>query len=84
MSNDTLLANGLEGAFVGCAIIHNRPVLAVYDIDKVIDILMQENGLSREEAVEYFEYNIQGAWVGEGTPIFAYKCSLEELEDICK
>ena len=23
-----------------------------------------------EEAVEYFEFNVAGAWVGEQTPIF--------------
>jgi hypothetical protein len=29
--------------------------------------------MSEEEAVEYFEYNTQGAFVGEHTPVFLYK-----------
>ena len=28
--------------------------------------------MTEEEALEYFDYNVQGAWVGEGTPIFVY------------
>ena len=26
--------------------------------------------MTDEEAVEYFDYNVTGAWVGENTPIF--------------
>ena len=44
--------------------------LAVYDRQKCIEILMERDGMSDEEAVEYFEYNVTGAWVGEYTPIF--------------
>lgn len=83
MEAKTLLANGLDKAFIGYADIHNRPFIAVYDIDKVIEILMEENGMNHEEALEFFYFNIQGAWMGEGTPIFLYKCSLGELEELC-
>jgi hypothetical protein len=41
----------------------------VYDIDKVIDILIKD-GMSVDEAIEYYEYNIAGAYVGENTPSF--------------
>jgi hypothetical protein len=39
-----------------------------YDTDKVIEILMED--MSEDEAWEYFEYNVLGAWVGEHTPVF--------------
>jgi hypothetical protein len=26
--------------------------------------------MSWEEAVEYFDFNVAGAWVGESTPVF--------------
>ena len=29
-----------------------------------------EDGMTEEEAVEYFEFNIIGAWMGEETPCF--------------
>ena len=28
--------------------------------------------MTEEEAVEYFQFNVQGAYVGESTPIFIY------------
>jgi hypothetical protein len=45
-----------------------------YDQDKVIEILMRD--MSEEEAIEYFEFNIAGAWVGESTPFFLQKMDL--------
>lgn len=41
-----------------------------YDTRKVIRLLMGHERMSHEEAIEYFEYNIKGAWVGEHTPVF--------------
>jgi hypothetical protein len=41
----------------------------VYDRDKCIEIL-ESQGMTPEEAQEYFYYNTQGAYVGEQTPIF--------------
>lgn len=45
--------------------------LAVYSISKVIKV-MEGWGMDTEEAVEFFEFNTLGAWMGEGTPIFVY------------
>jgi hypothetical protein len=42
--------------------------VAVYDYAKCIDILAES--MDYEEALEYFEYNVIGAYVGEQTPIF--------------
>jgi hypothetical protein len=47
-----------------------------YDEDKVIEILMERDGMTYEEAVEYFEFNIAGAWVGESTPFFMQRMEL--------
>jgi hypothetical protein len=65
-----LLATGFEDAFIGEALRFgfNEPV-AAYDYDKCLEIL-QRDGMSYEEAVEYFEFNTLGAWVGEQTPVF--------------
>tara|TARA_Y100000593_G_C4200508_1_gene281629 strand:- start:450 stop:656 length:207 start_codon:yes stop_codon:yes gene_type:complete len=62
-----LLADGFEKAFIGTGQQFNKE-LAVYDYDKCIEILAED--MSYEEAVEYFEYNVTGAYVGEGTPVF--------------
>jgi len=44
-----------------------QPIVA-YDYRKVIDIFAED--MSHEEAQEYFDFNVIGAWVGDGTPIF--------------
>jgi hypothetical protein len=41
-----------------------------YNTDKVIELLMEHDKMSYEDALEYFEYNMIGAWVGEHTPVF--------------
>jgi hypothetical protein len=63
-----LLADGLDEAFIGIGWQFNTP-LAVYDRDKCIEIL-ESQGMTPEEAQEYFYYNTQGAYVGEQTPVF--------------
>ena len=50
----------------------------VYSYDKILDILMIEDGMTEREAIDYVEYNIAGAYVGELTPILVR--SLDELE----
>ena len=81
MIDELLLADGFGAAFIGVS--HrfgfDHPV-ATYDIDKCIEILIQD-GMDREEAEEYFEFNTLGAWVGEMTPVFVEVMPLKELRD---
>lgn len=62
-----LLADGFEDAFIGVGRQFNTP-FAIYDRGFCIDILMED--MSNEEAEEFFEYNVQGAYAGESTPVF--------------
>lgn len=74
-----LLANGFEDAFLGEAMRYGfNGRVAAYDYGKCIDILMQD-GMTYEEAEEFFSYNTLGAWVGEQTPVFIEKFSLAEV-----
>jgi len=68
---EALLADGFEGALIGTMRRFNEGPVALYDYDKCIEILMQRDGMSYEEAVEFFEFNTIGAWMGDGTPAFA-------------
>lgn len=65
-----LLADGLEDAFVGIGSAFNAVPVAIYNKDKVIEILMTRDGMTIDEAYEFFDFNIAGAYVGESTPIF--------------
>lgn len=68
-NSQALTADGLDSALVGIARRCGQPTLAVYDIDKCIEHFISE-GMSHEEAVEYFEFNVVGAWMGEHTPLY--------------
>jgi len=76
-----LLADGFEGAFIGIS--HrfgfDAPV-ATYDRETCIEILMRDD-LTREEADEFFEYNVIGSWVGDETPVFVETMSLAEATE---
>jgi hypothetical protein len=73
---EALLADGFEDAILGLAERCSQPHLVVYDAAKCLDILVERDGLSREEAEEYFSFNVTGAWMGEHTPLFLWRpCS---------
>ena len=63
-----LLMDGFDEAFLGYTTRINEPETAVYDYDKMVNLLMMRDGLPYDDAVEYIEFNCQGAWVGERTP----------------
>ena len=64
-----LMADGFEEALIGFGTRFNNPV-TIYDLNKCIDILIKRDGMSQEEAMEYMDFNVLGAYVGEETPIF--------------
>jgi len=65
----TLLMDGFDEAFIGWSRRINEPLLAVYNYDALIRVCVERDGMDFEEAVEYVDYNVVGAWVGEQTPI---------------
>jgi hypothetical protein len=60
-----LLADGFDEAIIGW---EESSCRLIYSIRKCIDILCED--MDEEEAIEYFYYNVQGAYVGEKTPIW--------------
>jgi hypothetical protein len=67
---EALLADGLEDAFIGYTVNHHHSHVAVYDIDKCIEVLVTRDGMTHEEADEYLSFNTLGAFVGENGPIY--------------
>ena len=67
MSDEALLADGFSEALIGMGTRFTYDV-AVYDYEKCIEIL--ERDMSREDAEEYFDFNVSGAYVGDNTPVF--------------
>ena len=62
---DALICTGHDNAIIGTV---GDKVL--YDQDIIIQNL-ENDGMTHEEAVEYFYFNIEGSYMGEKTPIYA-------------
>jgi len=58
-----------DEALIGIGRRCGQPSLAVYDKLLILRLLM-EQGLALSDAIEHFEFNIAGAWVGPHTPRF--------------
>ena len=43
-----------------------------------IDVLMKRDGMNEEDAIDYFYFNVVGAYVGEYTPVFINRATIEE------
>lgn len=71
-----LKADGFNDAIIGVGCRCSKDDILIYDTDKIISILIKKDGMTFEEALEYFNFNILGSWVGEGTPMF-----LRKIED---
>ena len=70
ITEQTMTADGFDEAIIGTVErFGDSEAIILYDKEKVISILMKD--MPREDAEEYFYYNILGAYVGTGTPAFA-------------
>lgn len=61
-----LKADGFDDCILG---VDENTMNLVYSVQKCIDKLV-DDGFSFEDAIEYFEFNVKGAYVGEKTPIY--------------
>lgn len=68
---ELLFADGFDSAILGVIERPGQDPFVVYDARRCIRILMSE-GMNREEATEHFEFNVEGAWVGDRTPGFVW------------
>ena len=72
-----LFANSFDGAIIGVAVGHDSERV-VYNARHMVEILLQEENLTEEEAWEYLEFNTFGSYVGKNTPIYVegidYEC----------
>ena len=75
-----LTASGFDDAIIGVGSRNGRPPLAFYAVERVIEILMDGDGMSNDEAIEFFTFNIEDDRVGELTPIWVYSASESDLQ----
>jgi hypothetical protein len=68
-----------DEALVGVASNFNSYYVACYDEDKCIQIIQNLDNISYDDAVEYFEVNVKGSYMGDNSPIFINIIDEEEL-----
>lgn len=66
---EALFADGFDSAIIGIARRCGQPSLIAYSYDKAVAHLISE-GMSYEDAVEWMEFNVVGAWMGQNTPVW--------------
>lgn len=81
MESNTFFATGFEQAIIGLDT-SNEPFRVIYDKQIMADILQQRDGMNEEDAWEYLQYNVFGAYVGEGTPIYVHKGDHERVLEL--
>ena len=71
-----LFVDGFEDAIIGISERIGRDPIVAYDRDKCIEILANTMEPTDDDddpytmAIEYFDFNVIGAWMGDGTPEF--------------
>ena len=64
-----MLVDGHDDALAG----YDTQGRAIYFVDAIIGRLMQRDGMTQDEAIEFFDFNIECAHVGQFTPIYMYE-----------
>lgn len=69
-----LKIDGHDNAIIGPAMVWRGSEMCdvlVYDAEQIRENLMKQ-GMTYEDAREYIEFNIEGAYVGDGTPVLVW------------
>lgn len=74
-------ADGFDDCLVGLGFQFGSRGTLIYDQKKVIESLMKDGKMNEEEALEYYNFNILGAYVGENMPIFVETCNMQDIND---
>jgi len=61
-----------DQAIIGVSEGFGAKYTVAYDFDKVIELNMKLSEMTYEEAIEWFEYNQVGAYVGDHTPVYIH------------
>ena len=69
LTEDAMIMDGYDDCILGVVERFGNQNHVLYDLEKVFEKLMSD-GMTRDEAQEWYEFNMLGAYVGETTPSF--------------
>jgi hypothetical protein len=67
---------GFDSAIIGTASIWNgkeRVEVLVYDIYLMVKQLVIRDGMTKDEALEYIDFNIENVYIGKDTPVIVWE-----------
>jgi hypothetical protein len=65
-----IILDGLDNAIIGIVEGFGVGNRILYSKEKIIDILVERDGMTSGEAIEYYDFNILGLYAGEQNPVF--------------
>lgn len=69
-AENAVLLVGLEDAIIGVVEEFGNGPRILYSKDKIINILIERDGMDELEAIEFYDFNILGLYAGEQNPLF--------------
>lgn len=67
---DAIILTDLDEAIIGVVESFGGGSRILYDKNKILDLLMERDGMTHSEAEEYYDFNIIGGYFGEMNPVF--------------
>ena len=64
--------DGFDEAIIGTMERFGMEPILAYDWNKCVAILMERDGMDRDDAVDYMGFNVTGLGAGDGTPCFIH------------
>ena len=71
---DMIVFDDCDEAIIGVGSVHGKPTIAVYCYNRLVELFMENGDMTFYEAMEYVDFNIVGAYVGETTPLIMHIC----------
>ena len=75
-----LKADGFDKAIIGqtydMVVSEER---LIYSVEKCVEILVERDGMTSEEAIEYMDFNVLCAYIGKDQPVFLREEYEEDL-----
>lgn len=66
---DLIVIDGFDDCIIGAAERFGSDLFAVYDLNKILAKL-ESQGMTEDEAMDFFCHNMVGSYLGDRTPAF--------------
>jgi len=76
----TLFIDGADKAICGIVERCGQVPIVIYEHEKLVSHFIKK-GMAQDEAQEWVDFNILGAWLGEGTPGIMFRGNAKSIRE---